>query len=251
MKRHLQLLATFVAALVIGLNPLIGPVATAYAINEELAQQDSSAEVADSANNADLASASDSSVSVGSWNESDNLAEEEIDSSVISDGGSDVSADSYQYLYIAYPQLPVGVDQVIAFATPSDSDVIADATLELESTTGHTFFVVASAINANTAAFQFGKDYAECGYDLISIAYHLQGDDTAHNIDLMQCGYAFDIDANAPQTTVLLKATPMHLSTIQTILATRFRLPRLVTRLLPQMGSSRFRFQTPPSTVLM
>ena len=54
MKRHLQLLATFVAALVIGLNPLIGPVATAYAINEELAQQDSSAEVADSANNADL-----------------------------------------------------------------------------------------------------------------------------------------------------------------------------------------------------
>lgn len=172
MKRHLQLLATFVAALVIGLNPLIGPVATAYAINEELAQQDSSAEVADSANNADLASASDSSVSVGSWNESDNLAEEEIDSSVISDGGSDVSADSYQYLYIAYPQLPVGVDQVIAFATPSDSDVIADATLELESTTGHTFFVVASAINANTAAFQFGKDYAECGYDLISIAYH-------------------------------------------------------------------------------
>ncbi len=197
MKRHLQLLATFVAALVIGLNPLIGPVATAYAINEELAQQDSSAEVADSANNADLASASDSSVSVGSWNESDNLAEEEIDSSIISDGGSDVSADSYQYLYIAYPQLPVGVDQVIAFATPSDSDVIADATLELESTTGHTFFVVASAINANTAAFQFGKDYAECGYDLISIAYHLQGDDTAHNIDLMQCGYAFDIDANA------------------------------------------------------
>ena len=197
MKRHLQLLATFVAALVIGLNPLIGPVATAYAINEELAQQDSSAEVADSANNADLASASDSSVSVGSWNESDNLAEEEIDSSVISDGGSDVSADSYQYLYIAYPQLPVGVDQVIAFATPSDSDVIADATLELESTTGHTFFVVASAINANTAAFQLGKDYAECGYDLISIAYHLQGDDTAHNIDLMQCGYAFDIDANA------------------------------------------------------
>ena len=197
MKRHLQLLATFVGALVIGLNPLIGPVATAYAINEELAQQDSSAEVADSANNADLASASDSSVSVGSWNESDNLAEEEIDSSVISDGGSDVSADSYQYLYIAYPQLPVGVDQVIAFATPSDSDVIADATLELESTTGHTFFVVASAINANTAAFQFGKDYAECGYDLISIAYHLQGDDTAHNIDLMQCGYAFDIDANA------------------------------------------------------
>lgn len=205
MKRCLQLLAAFVAALVIGLNPLIGPVATAYAIDEELAQQNSSAEVADSANNADSASASDSSVSVGSWNESDNLAEEEIDSSVISDGSSDVSADSYQYLYIAYPQLPVGVDQVIAFATPSDSDVIADATLELESTTGHTFFVEASAINANTAAFQFGKDYAECGFDLISITYHLQGDDAERSVDLMQCGYAFDIDANAVADDALLE----------------------------------------------
>ena len=197
MKRHLQLLAAFVAVLFIGLDPMIGPVTTAYAINEELAQQDSSADVADSANNAGSAGASDSSVSVGSWNEFDNLAEEEIGSSVASDRGGHVSTDSYQYLYIAYPQLPVGVDQVIAFATPNDSDVIVDATLKLESTTGHTFLVKSSAVNANTAAFKFGKDYAECGYDLISISYHLQGDATEHDIDLMQCGYAFDVDANA------------------------------------------------------
>ena len=176
---------------------MIGPVTTAYAINEELAQQDSSADVADSANNAGSAGASDSSVSVGSWDEFDNLAEEEIGSSVASDRGGHVSTDSYQYLYIAYPQLPVGVDQVIAFATPNDSDVIVDATLKLESTTGHTFLVKSSAVNANTAAFKFGKDYAECGYDLISISYHLQGDATEHDIDLMQCGYAFDVDANA------------------------------------------------------
>ena len=197
MKRHLQLLAAFVAVLFIGLDPMIGPVTTAYAINEELAQQDSSADVADSANNAGSAGASDSSVSVGSWDEFDNLAEEEIGSSVASDRGGHVSTDSYQYLYIAYPQLPVGVDQVIAFATPNDSDVIIDATLKLESTTGHTFLVKSSAVNANTAAFKFGKDYAECGYDLISISYHLQGDATEHDIDLMQCGYAFDVDANA------------------------------------------------------
>ena len=197
MKRHLQLLAVFVAVLFIGLDPMIGPVTTAYAINEELAQQDSSADVADSANNAGSAGASDSSVSVGSWDEFDNLAEEEIGSSVASDRGGHVSTDSYQYLYIAYPQLPVGVDQVIAFATPNDSDVIVDATLKLESTTGHTFLVKSSAVNANTAAFKFGKDYAECGYDLISISYHLQGDATEHDIDLMQCGYAFDVDANA------------------------------------------------------
>ena len=197
MKRHLQLLAAFVAVLFIGLDPMIGPVTTAYAINEELAQQDSSADVADSANNAGSAGASDSSVSVGSWDEFDNLAEEEIGSSVESDRGGHVSTDLYQYLYIAYPQLPVGVDQVIAFATPNDSDVIVDATLKLESTTGHTFLVKSSAVNANTAAFKFGKDYAECGYDLISISYHLQGDATEHDIDLMQCGYAFDVDANA------------------------------------------------------
>ena len=197
MKRHLQLLVVFVAALVIGLNPMIGPVATAYAINGELAQQDSSADVTDFADNADSTSGFDPSVSVENQNESDILSAEEDNSSAVSDEASDVSADSYQYLYIAYPQLPVGTDQVIAFATPNDFDVIADATLELESTTGHSFFVEASAVNANAAAFQLGKDYAECGYDLISITYHLQGDDGEHNVDLMQCGYAFDIDANA------------------------------------------------------
>lgn len=56
MKRHLQLLVVFVAMLVIGLNPMIGPVTTACAINAELAQQDSSAEVADSASNSNSAS---------------------------------------------------------------------------------------------------------------------------------------------------------------------------------------------------
>ena len=196
MKRHLQLLTVFIAASVLGLSPLIGPVATAYAINEELAQQDSSDDVAAYANG-DMKSDSGSSGSIESQDAFDNLAPEENGASVASDESGDVSADTYQYLYIAYPQLPVGVDQVIAFATPSDSDVITDATLELESTTGHTFFVKASAVNANTAAFQFGKDYAACGYDLISITYHLQGDDAAHSVDLMQCGYAFDIDANA------------------------------------------------------
>lgn len=115
----------------------------------------------------------------------------------MADGSGDILTGSYQYLYIAYPQLPVGVDQVIAFATPNDSDVLTDATLELESTNGHSLSVSATAVSGNVAAFQFGKDYAECGYDLISISYHLQGDATEHSVDLMQCGYAFDVDANA------------------------------------------------------
>ena len=197
MKRHLQLLATFVAALVIGLNPLIGPVATAYAINGEPVQQDSPAEVADSESNSYSTNDPASSPSNKNQDDSVNLAGEENDSSVVADGNGDVLTDSYQYLYIAYPQLPVGVDQVIAFATPNDSDVLTDATLELESTTGHSLSVSATAVSGNAAAFQFGKDYAECEYDLISISYHLQGDATEHSVDLMQCGYAFDIDANA------------------------------------------------------
>ena len=197
MKRHLLLLATFAAALVIGLNPLIGPVATAYAINGEPVQQDSTAEVADSESNSNSTNDPASSPSNKNQVDSDNLAAEENDSSVVADGNGDVLTDSYQYLYIAYPQLPVGVDQVIAFATPNDSDVLTDATLELESTTGNSLSVSAMAVSGNAAAFQFGKDYAECGYDLISISYHLQGDATEHSVDLMQCGYAFDIDANA------------------------------------------------------
>ena len=197
MKRHLQLLVVSVAALVIGLNPLIGPVAAAYAINGEPVQQDSTAEVADSESNSNSTNDPASSPSNKNQDDSDNLVAEENDPSVVADGSGDVLTDSYQYLYIAYPQLPVGVDQVIAFATPNDSDALTDATLKLESTTGHSLSVSATAVSGNAAAFQFGKDYAECGYDLISISYHLQGDATEHSVDLMQCGYAFDIDANA------------------------------------------------------
>ena len=196
MKRHLQLLVVFVAALVFGLNPLIAPVAAAYAINGELAQQDPSAEVADIANNSNSASGSGSSAS-DDQDKADDFAVEDNAASVETEEGGEVSEESYQYLYIAYPQLPVGVDQVIAFATPNDSDALTDATLELESTTGHSLSVSATAVSGNAAAFQFGKDYAECGYDLISISYHLQGDAAEHSVDLMQCGYAFDIDANA------------------------------------------------------
>ena len=197
MKRRLQLFAVFVAVAVIVLNPLIAPVSMAYAINGESVQQDLTAEFADSVDNSNSASGSASLLSDERQDELNNAAVEKNDAPVVSDENGGYSADSYQYLYIAYPQLPVGVDQVIPFATPIDSDVIVDATLKLESTTGHTFLVKSSAVNANTAAFQFGKDYAECGYDLISISYHLQGDATEHSVDLMQCGYAFDIDANA------------------------------------------------------
>lgn len=158
MKRHLQLLVVSVAALVIGLNPLIGPVATAYAINGEPVQQDSTAEDADSESNSNSTNDPASSPSNKNQDDSDTLAAEENDSSVVADGSGDVLTDSYQYLYIAYPQLPVGVDQVIAFATPNDSDVLTDATLELESTTGYSLSV--SATEGLRVQVQHLKAYA-------------------------------------------------------------------------------------------
>ena len=142
MKRHLQLLVVSVAALVIGLNPLIGPVATAYAINGEPVQQDSTAEVADSESNSNSTNDPASSPSNKNQDDSDNLAAEENDPSVVADGSGDVLTDSYQYLYIAYPQLPVGVDQVIAFATPNDSDALTDATLNWNPQLGTPFLLV-------------------------------------------------------------------------------------------------------------
>ena len=197
MKRFIHLFILLISAIAVGLYPLVCPIATAYAIGSEFAGLDSSEVLAASSDGSGATVEQRTSVSDESTDVDEGVIPEEESSSVASAEANAISASLYQYLYIAYPQLPVGVDQVIAFATTSDSDVLADATLELESTTGHSLSVSATTVGGNAAAFQFGKDYAECGYDLVSISYHLQGDATEHSVDLMQCGYAFDIDANA------------------------------------------------------
>ena len=197
MKRFIHLFILLISAIAVGLYPLVCPIATAYAIGSEFAGLDSSEVLAASSDGSGATVEQRTSVSDESTDVDEGVIPEEESSSVASAEANAISASLYQYLYIAYPQLPVGVDQVIAFATPNDSDVLTDATLELESTTGNSLSISAMAVSGNAAAFQFGKDYAECGYDLISISYHLQGDATEHSVDLMQCGYAFDIDANA------------------------------------------------------
>ena len=202
MKRFSYLFILLISATVIGLNPVISPIARAFAINSELVGLDSADASTGSTDGLDAVFEQLPSDSGGSANVVEELIPEEESRSVVSDGVN-ITPASYEYLYIAYPQLPAGTDQVVAFATCSESDVVVDATLELESTTGRTSYVEAIGVKANSAAFQFGDDYAECGYDLISITYHLQGDATEHSIDLMQCGYSFDIDSSFVADTEL------------------------------------------------
>ncbi|MGN8741535.1 N-acetylmuramoyl-L-alanine amidase, partial [Collinsella sp. HCP3S3_B8] len=196
MKRYIHLFILLISAIAVGLYPLVCPIATAYAISSEFAGLDSSEVLAASSDGSGATVEQRTSASVESTNVDEGVIPEEESSYVASAEANVTSANLYQYLYIAYPQLPAGTDQVIAFATSNDSDVVADATLEIESTAGHTYYVEAIGVNANSAAFQFGKDYAECGYDLISIAYHLQGDKAEYSVDLMRCGYSFDIGSS-------------------------------------------------------
>ena len=196
MKRFIHLFILLISAIAVGLYPLVCPIATAYAISSEFAGLDSSEVLTATSDGSGTTVEQRTSASDESTDVDEGVIPEEESSSVASAEANATSASLYQYLYIAYPQLPAGTDQVIAFATSNDSDVVADATLELESTTGHTYYVEAIGVNANSAAFQFGKDYVECGYDLISIAYHLQGDKAEHSVDLMRCGYSFDIDSS-------------------------------------------------------
>ena len=116
------------------------------------------------------------------------------------------SADSpFQYIYLAYPNLISGTDQVVAFATPNDSDTIASATLNYVSANGVQGAVDASAQDANSAAFTFGSELELNTYFLTSITYVLQGDGTEHEINLSDRDYSFTVvdgTANCEGTSV-------------------------------------------------
>ncbi|MFR7670607.1 MAG: hypothetical protein ACLU0O_07945 [Collinsella sp.] len=79
--------------------------------------------------------------------ESDVKTEQEVDS---------VESD-FQYVYLAYPSLPSGSNQVIAFATHNDGEVLSSATLGYVSANGVKGSVDASATADNSAAFTLGK----------------------------------------------------------------------------------------------
>ena len=214
MRMPRKFIAGFMA-IIMAFSPVFSPVNIAYAAdggaseNVPTPQVKNTTEVADVAN-VDI-SAGEYAAAENTGNEANGLADagntgDSIDGGItVAPSATDVSSDSrvpqsFQYLYIAYPQIATGNDQTIAFATVNDSDVIESAVLEYESTAGATLSVQATAMSGNSAAFVFGSALGEAGYDLAKITYRLQGGDAEYVVDLLQYGYCFDVDANASMT---------------------------------------------------
>ena len=199
-------------AIIMAFSPVFGPVNIAYAADGGASKSVSTSQAKDSAEATEIANAN---ISVGEDAAAENTGNEangpadagntgdSIDGGIVvvpsaTDAPSDpLVSQSFQYLYIAYPQIATGNNQTIAFATVNDSDVIESAVLEYESTAGATLSVQATAMSGNSAAFVFGSNLGEAGYDLANITYCLQGSDVEYVVDLLQYGYRFDVDANA------------------------------------------------------
>ncbi len=125
-----------------------------------------------------------------------------VEESADEDFGVDVSENheqvepvdlSFQYVYLAYPSLPSGTDQVVAFATSDDSDSLASATLNYVSANGVQGTIEASATADNSAAFIFGSQLESNTYFLTSITYALRGDDSEYVVDLSDRDYSFTV----------------------------------------------------------
>ena len=207
-------IASFMA-IIIAFSPVFSPVNIAYAADGGASKSVSTSQAKDAAGVTDIANADisveEDAAAENTGNEANGLADagntgDSIDGGIAvapsaTDAPSDsLASQSFQYLYIAYPQIATGNDQTIAFATVNDSDVIESAVLEYESTAGATLSVQATAMSGNSAAFVFGSDLGEAGYDLAKITYRLQGSDVEYVVDLLQYGYCFDVDANASMT---------------------------------------------------
>ena len=127
------------------------------------------------------------------------------ESDVKTDQQVDSVDSAFQYVYLAYPSLPSGSNQVIAFATPNDGEVLSSATLGYVSANGVKGSVDASATADNSAAFTFGSKLEANTYFLTSISYYLEGDGAEHKIDLSDRDYSFtvaDSSMNSEGTSV-------------------------------------------------
>ena len=209
MKKALRASTAFSLAALLTISPLMSPVAAAYAANSVQAEDISS----DAVSADDGVASRDEGVADGDMDVEQSLPTD-VDESADEDFGVDASstepqtesADSpFQYIYLAYPNLISGTDQVVAFATPNDSDIIASATLNYVSANGVQGAVDASAQDANSAAFTFGSELELNTYFLTSITYVLQGDGTEHEINLSDRDYSFTVvdgTANCEGTSV-------------------------------------------------
>ena len=209
MKKALRASTAFSLAALLTISPLMSPVAAAYAANSVQAEDISS----DAVSADDGVASRDEGVADGDMDVEQSLPTD-VDEPADEDFGVDASstepqtesADSpFQYIYLAYPNLISGTDQVVAFATPNDSDTIASATLNYVSANGVQGAVDASAQDANSAAFTFGSELELNTYFLTSITYVLQGDGTEHEINLSVRDYSFTVvdgTANCEGTSV-------------------------------------------------
>ena len=210
MKNALRASAAFSMATLLAASSLMGPVTAAYAANNVQSMDVTSGAVPvdDS-----VASRDESSIDGEDMVVDQSLP---VDATESEDEGFnvDVSASehevesvdsSFQYVYLAYPSLPGGTDQVVAFATPDDGDTLASATLNYVSANGVRGTTDASESAGNSAAFVFGSTLKSNTYFLTSITYVLQGDGTKHVADLSDRDYSFtviDTSMNPEATSV-------------------------------------------------
>ena len=209
MKKALRASTAFSLAALLTISPLMSPVAAAYAANSVQAEDISS----DAVSADDGVASRDEGAADGDMDVEQSLPTD-VDESADEDFGVDASStepqtestdSSFQYIYLAYPNLISGTDQVVAFATPNDSDTIACATLNYVSANGVQGAVDAFAQDANSAAFTFGSELELNTYFLTSITYVLQGDGTEHEINLSDRDYSFTVvdgSANFEGTSV-------------------------------------------------
>ena len=210
MKNALRASTVFSMATLLAASSLMGPVTAAYAANNVQSMDVASGTVPvdDSVTSRDESSIDGEDTAVDRSLPADATESEDEGFSV------DVSApehevesvdSSFQYVYLAYPSLPSGTDQVVAFATPDDGDILASATLNYVSANGVQGTTVASESAGNSAAFVFGSTLKSNTYFLTSITYVLQGDGTEHVVDLSDRDYSFtiiDSSMNSESTSV-------------------------------------------------
>ena len=201
MKKVLRAAATFSLAALLTFSSLMSPVVAAYGLNEAQSAE-AVTDVASAGDDGVAARGDDAESSETTVDQSpvegdieaiDSLSQGATEGDDKTNQQVDSVESDFQYVYLAYPSLPSGTDQIIAFATPNDSDVLSSATLGYVSANGAKGSVDASATADNSAAFTFGANLNANTYFLTSISYLLQGDETEHEVDLSDRDYSFTV----------------------------------------------------------
>ena len=201
MKKVLRAATSFSLAALLTFSSLMSPVVAAYGLNEahpaEAVTDVASAGDDGVAARDDYAESSEATVDQspveGDIEAIDSLSQGAAESDAKTEQQVDSVESDFQYVYLAYPSLPSGSNQVIAFATPNDGEVLSSATLGYVSANGVKGSVDASATADNSAAFTFGAKLEANTYFLTSISYYLEGDGTEHKIDLSDRDYSFTV----------------------------------------------------------